>query len=334
MSRRKPNRTRLDHSRLNAPARRGLEAVFWIVFVLAIGVGGPGALAGLPDLADVVTPSGILEAQASAEWQDIVVRPLSRAVTKVTAPAAFHVPTDAPALRRAPLPVIAIVFDDMGGDSVQNRRAIALPKEVSLSFLPYPDATPRLAEEGRRAGHEILVHVPMESPKGGDPSLKDALRRDLAADENVRRLEAALARVPEAAGINNHEGSVFTADRLALIPVAEALYGRHIFFLDSRTTPLTQVVPVARAFGVPSSDRDVFLDDDQSSPAVEVQLRELEKIARSQGVAIAIGHPHAATLDIVTRWCADLKGLRLVPVSTAIRLKTEWEMGVELASKE
>jgi len=334
MSRREPNRTRPDPLRLNARARRGLEAVFWIVFLLAIGIGGPGALAGLPDLADVVTPSGILEAQASAEWQDIVVRPLSRAVAKTPVAAHFHGPSGVPALRRAPLPVIAIVIDDMGGDVTQNHRAIALPKEVSLSFLPYPEGTPRLAEEARRAGHEILAHVPMESPREGDPSLKDALRRDLSADENVRRLEAALARVPGAAGINNHEGSTFTADRLALIPVAEALYGRHIFFLDSRTTPLSQVVPVARAFGVPSSDRDVFLDDDQSSPAVEAQLRELEKIARSQGVAIAIGHPHAATLDIVTRWCANLKGLRLVPASTAIRLKTEWEMGVELASKE
>jgi len=336
MSRRDPNRKRPDPARLNPPARRGLEAVFWIVFALALGIGGPGALAGLPNLADVVTPTGILEAQASAEWQDIVLRPLSRAVINVTPPpaAASYAVTAPPALRRSSLAAIAIVIDDMGGDATQNRRAIALPKEVSLSFLPYPADTPRLADEGRRAGHEILVHVPMESPKVGDPSLKDALRRDLAADENTRRLEAALARVPGAAGINNHEGSTFTADRLALIPVAEALYGRHIFFLDSRTTPLSQVVPVARAFGVPSSDRDVFLDDDPSAPAVEAQLRELEKIARSQGVAIAIGHPHAATLDIVTRWCANVKGIRLVPISTAIRLKTEWEMGVELANRD
>ena len=90
---------------------------------------------------------------------------------------------------------------------------------------------------------------------------------------------------------------------------------------------------MARAFGVPSSDRDVFLDDDQASPAVAAQLRELEKVARSQGVAIAIGHPHAATLDLVTRWCASQQGFRLIPASTAIRLKTEWEMGVELAKK-
>jgi polysaccharide deacetylase 2 family uncharacterized protein YibQ len=297
-------------------------------------------VAGFPALAEAVTPA-IPQAQASAEWQDFVVQPLAKVVTP--RPAAVPVPTPAervalplppkPRPHPAAMPSIAIVIDDMGNDVVQNRRAIALPKEVSLSFLPQPLETPHLAEEARRAGHEILVHVPMESPRRNDASLEGALRRDLPAEENVRRLDWALSRVPNYAGINNHEGSLFTADRLALIPVAEALYGRGKFFLDSRTTPLTQVVPVARAFGVPSSDRDVFLDDDQSSPAVEQQLRELEKVARAQGVAIAIGHPHAATLDIVTRWCAEQHGIRLIPVSTAIRLKTEWELGVELAKK-
>ncbi len=338
MSRRAPNRLPEASSRLNRSARRGLEVVFWIIFALAIGVGGPGALAGMPSLAEVVTPSGISEAQASVEWRDIVIGPLSRAVTRreaavAPAPGSTAVPPP-PVAKPRPVAVIAIIIDDMGGEGVQNRRAIALPKEVSLSFLPQPVDTPRLAEEARRAGHEILVHVPMESPRQGDGSLQMALRRDLSAEENVRRLEWALSRVPGHAGINNHEGSLFTADRLVLIPVAEALYGRGLFFLDSRTTPLSQVVPVARAFGVPSSDRDVFLDDDQSSAAVEHQLVELEKTARSQGVAIAIGHPHAATLDLVTRWCENQHGFRLVPASTAIRLKTEWEMGVELAGRE
>jgi polysaccharide deacetylase 2 family uncharacterized protein YibQ len=310
--------------------------VFWIIFLLAVGVGGPGALTGLPSLADMVMPTGVLEAQASAGWQDIVVQPLSRVVTHYTPPpvaeaAAAPAP---PVAKTRPQPAIAILIDDMGNDVSQNRRAIALPQEVSLSFLPDPSETPRLAEEAHRAGHELLVHVPMEAPRDRDGSLKNALRRDLPVEENIRRLDWALSRVPYYAGINNHEGSLFTADRLALIPVAERLYGRGVFFLDSRTTPLSQVVPVARAFGVPSSDRDVFLDDDQSSAAVQAQLRELEKIARANGVAIAIGHPHAATLEILTRWCATQQGFRLIPVSTAIRMKTEWEMGVELASRK
>jgi uncharacterized protein len=334
MPRRDPNRIKQSGTRLNRAARRGLEVVFWIVFALAIAIGAPGALTGLPDLAEVIMPATVSEAQAGVWWQDVVNQPLSRvAPPRVSDAAAVRGATaQMPPTARA-MPVIALLIDDMGGDVVENRRAIALPKELSLSFLPDPADTPHLAEEARAAGHEILVHVPMESPRRNDPSLRLALRRDLPAEENVRRLEWALSRVPGYAGINNHEGSLFTADRQALIPVAEALYGRGVFFLDSRTTAQSQVVPVARAFGVASSDRDVFLDDDQSAAAVEGQLRALEKVARSQGVAIAIGHPHTVTLDLVTRWCADLKGYRLIPVSTAIRLKTEREIGRDVAKE-
>ena len=50
-------------------------------------------------------------------------------------------------------PEIAIVIDDLGADAVETQRAIALPAAVSLSFLPYPDATPEFAREAVRAGH-------------------------------------------------------------------------------------------------------------------------------------------------------------------------------------
>ncbi len=332
MSRRKPNR-----SPLNRPARRGLEAVFWITFALAIGVGGPGALAGLPKLGDLITPPTVLEAQASAQARNAVSLPLIHAPATPAVPnAAKEIPAPPKEVAKPKplLPAIALVIDDMGNDVAQNRRAIALPRAVSLSFLPYPVETPMLSQEAKRAGHEILVHVPMEAVRDRDGSLAHALRRDLSPDENVRRLDAALLRVRGYSGINNHEGSVFTADRQALVPVAEALYGRGVFFLDSRTTPVSQVVQVSRAFGVPSSDRDVFLDDDQSAASVAVQLKELEKTARLNGVAIAIGHPHPVTLDLVSRWCAEQHGFRLIPVSTAIRLKTEWEMGLEIANRE
>ena len=99
------------------------------------------------------------------------------------------------------------------------------------------------------------------------------------------------------------------------------LAGRHVFFFDSRTTPDTRVEAVAAAQGVVASSRDVFLDDVEDIDAVDGQLRALENRARTQGVAIAIGHPREITLDAVSYWAAHQTEFRLVPLSVAIRLK-------------
>ncbi len=232
--------------------------------------------------------------------------------------------TAAPTFTPVMAPVIALVLDDLGSDIAATRRAIRLASPATLSFLPYPDATPMLAREAERAGHQVLVHVPME-PEGRDDPGPNALLTGLSAGEIGRRLVWALGRVPGFSGINNHMGSRFTADRSALLPVVEILADRHVFFLDSRTTPNSAVIPLSHAFGVASAGRDVFLDDEQTMSAVDAELAVTERIAREQGVAIAIGHPHATTLAALEVWLARLRGFELVPVSTAIRLKTERE---------
>ncbi len=224
------------------------------------------------------------------------------------------------------VPAIAIVIDDLGADVADTRRAIALPKEVSLSFLPYPGTAPALAREGLRAGHQIIVHMPMEPEGNADPG-PNALLSRLSGPENVSRLDWALARIAGYSGVNNHEGSKFTTDRAALIPIIEHLSEQHAFFLDSRTTAGTAVVPLARAIGVASAGRDVFLDDVQTADAINAQLAQTERLAATQGVAIAIGHPHVVTIDVLARWTAAIasRGYELVTASEAIRLKTERE---------
>ncbi len=148
-----------------------------------------------------------------------------------------------------------------------------------------------------------------------------ALTVGLPRGEILRRLDWDLVRVPGFAGINNHEGSRFTADRNALAPVMDRLAQRGVFFLDSRTTPDTQVGPAARAAGVETAGRDVFLDNVATVDAVDAQLRVLEAKARAQGSAIAIGHPHDVTLDAVAYWAARRDGFDLVTLSEAMRRK-------------
>jgi polysaccharide deacetylase 2 family uncharacterized protein YibQ len=282
-------------------SRRGAERAFWFVLFLALVVGAVPLVMGFPKLLPVP------QAQASA----------------AQLPARMELrPSIASGSDMAARPLIAIVIDDLGADVAHTRRAIALPRQVALAFLPYPRMTPQLARDAGQAGHEVLVHLPMQAEGAHDPGPM-ALAVGLSRDENLRRLDWALARVPGFVGVNNHEGSKFTADAVALGPVMARIAKRGVFFFDSRTTPASQAVTVARAHGMESSDRDVFLDDVVTIDAVDAELRALEAKARARGAAIAIGHPNEITLDAVAYWAAHEQGFELVTLRDAIRAKTE-----------
>jgi polysaccharide deacetylase 2 family uncharacterized protein YibQ len=65
----------------------------------------------------------------------------------------------------------------------------------------------------------------------------------------------------------------------------------------------------------------VFLDDDQSPAKIEEMLAQLERIARTRGYAVGIGHPHPATIAELQRWLPTLaqRGFALVPISAIVR---------------
>ena len=221
-------------------------------------------------------------------------------------------------------PMIAVVIDDLGLRRQATRAAIALPGPLSLAFLAYAEDLDDQAASARAAGHELLLHQPME-PEGAQDPGPDALLTSLSGRENVARLTAALDRLPQVVGINNHMGSRFTASSVALEPVLRTLQRRGLLFLDSRTTGESVGLATARRLGVPSVGRDVFLDHRASAgrPYVERQLAEAEAIARESGAAVAIGHPHAATLDALRDWIPALqaRGFQLVPISAVVQAR-------------
>lgn len=250
------------------------------------------------------------------------VAPAAKPVPVPQAQAVAIPPVSQPAAPATGKPVIAIVVDDLGADVPGTKRAIALPKEVTLAFLPYPERTPEYSHDAFCAGHEVILHMPME-PKGNLDPGPNALKVEQPKEEVQRRLLWGLSRVPEADGVNNHEGSWFTSDHKALIPVMQVLAEKHLFFLDSRTTAQSKGVKLARAAGVPVAGRDVFIDDVVDSGAIARQLGQIEQIARRRGLAIAIGHPHHQTLAALEAWipAVEKQGYVLIPVSEAIKLR-------------
>jgi polysaccharide deacetylase 2 family uncharacterized protein YibQ len=65
----------------------------------------------------------------------------------------------------------------------------------------------------------------------------------------------------------------------------------------------------------------VFLDDTVTEEAVTRQLERAVEIARSGRIAVAIGHPHRATVAVLERELPRLKaeGLQIVRASEAVR---------------
>jgi polysaccharide deacetylase 2 family uncharacterized protein YibQ len=319
--------------------RRLPEIAFALLFGGGLVVGGDAALAGLPKFLDGAVPGMAAQAGVSDGLVHGVARfavspgfttegfAESRFSPQVLYPVTLTPKPDwlVEAMRETKAlpvsrPVIAICIDDLGEDLAGTDKAMALPKQVALSFLPYADSTPFLSEAAAKKGHLVLAHVPMQALNGKDPGPM-GLKPGMTADEIARRLDWNLSRVPGRVGINNHEGSRFTADAGALAPVMASLKARHLFFFDSRTGPRSAVGAVAREAGVMTAGRDIFLDDDQHPAAVSAELEMLAREAKRNGVAIAIGHPHDVTLKQVAAWLAQDHGVTLVPLDEAIRLK-------------
>jgi polysaccharide deacetylase 2 family uncharacterized protein YibQ len=319
--------------------RRSYDIAFAALLAGGVITGGSAALAGLPKFADALLPD--MAAQASTDrthtaltmpdgfsasrYAPQVLYPL--AAKPVPAWMASAKPVETTAHPPLPItrPVIAICIDDLGEDISGTNRALALPAEVALSFLPYAKETPSLAQTGAERGHLILAHVPMLGSRDPGPM---ALKPGMPADEITARLDWHLARVPGAVGVNNHEGSRFTADEAGLVPVMARLWERDLFFFDSRTGARSKGVSVARDMGVMTAGRDIFLDDVPGEEEVKRQLQALVRQAKRTGVAIAIGHPHDATLRILRDWLAQDHGVTLVPLDEAMRLKASRAVAV------
>ncbi len=218
-------------------------------------------------------------------------------------------------------PAVAIVIDDLGLAAEHTRRAIALDGAVTLALMTYAPNLDNWSAAARAARHEILVHVPMQPINGKIDPGPNALTVALSEAEILDRLRWGLGRLEGYIGINNHMGSRFTQDRGGMAVVMSEVRQRGLLFLDSVTIGRTVGAATAESMHVPAAERNVFLDDEATVSGVSRQIAVLEQVARKHGTAIAIGHPHPATLDVLAQWLpsASSRGIAVVPLTSVVR---------------
>jgi len=220
------------------------------------------------------------------------------------------------------LPGIALIIDDLGNQDTYGKQAVLLPGPVACSFLPHGPFTRSLARLAHAQDKEVMLHLPMEAVHGNHPDNEQGeLTLDMTHHQFQEVLDADLNSVPYVTGLNNHMGSLLTRHPGHMGWLMESI-SQHgpLFFVDSRTTRKTVARRLAVEYGIPSADRNVFLDNEPDPEAVRVQFRKLLDMARRKGTALGIGHPHPGTLEVLREELAGLEaqGIRLLSVASLI----------------
>ena len=203
--------------------------------------------------------------------------------------------------------IIVLVIDDFGyrNDAISDG-FINLPFPITCAVLPGHSNSSPIAKKAIKAGKEVIIHMPMQSSvaSSGEDGFK--LKTGMTSEEIEWRLSEALSEIPEAVGINNHQGSKATSDKRVMAVVASVLKNKNKFFLDSRTSSKTVAENTMRSAGVPTARRHIFLDNDLDTEKILSQFDKLERIAEKKGLAIGIGHVRKSTLEVLQNKIPDL----------------------------
>lgn len=228
-----------------------------------------------------------------------------------------------PKVPKIPKPRVAIVIDDLGSNRKRARELMEIDATLTLSFFPFARNSRQLAQEAADKGKEVILHMPME-PHGypqKNPG-KGALLMSMTKDELQQQIKENLDAIPLIRGVNNHMGSLFMEDDHRVRILMEELKGRKLYFLDSRTTPETIGYGTAKKIGMKTGERNLFLDnnsDDEES--IRGNILKLAQIAKAEGKAIGICHPHPSTIKSLREMIPALQknGIDIVPLSDIMR---------------
>lgn len=219
-------------------------------------------------------------------------------------------------------PQIAIILDDGGYRDPAGDPALDLTSKINMSILPGTRFAKELAKKAEQKGFEIMLHMPMQTKQGVKKgSFPCELLINMSEEEIKKQTEYALEQIPGVKGVNNHTGGVFTLKETALRAFMKVLKRKKLFFIDSVVVSGSKAYSVAIEEGVPSLQRDIFLDHEYTIPKIKENFEILKKTALKKGKAIGIGHFRDLTIEVLKEELPKLEeqGFELVHVSELLK---------------
>lgn len=222
---------------------------------------------------------------------------------------------------------VAFVIDDWGYSLKNVEALLKIDRPVTLAVLPHLRYSKEISKLVRKnsKNYDVILHLPLES-KSGKASEQDTIRRNMKRERVLSILKDDIEGVPGIIGVSNHQGSKATENREIMKIILGELKKRNLFFLDSRTTPVSVCGRISEKIGLRHAERDVFLDlaqkkeEKQYRAYIKKQIRELMRIAKTKGSAIAIGHDRKLTLEVIRNSIADIEkeNIKIVPLKQLV----------------
>ncbi len=221
-------------------------------------------------------------------------------------------------------PKVVIVIGGLGLNAKSTERAIReLPGVVTLAFAPHARNLQSRINMARRAGHEVLLQVPMEP--WGYPEVNPGPKTLLASAgkrETLSALHWFMGRATGYVGLVNYSGQKFLSEGPALSHVLHEVKRRGLLFLDDGSAPKSLSPELSMVIGLPPLAAAVRLDVERDPFAIQARLTELEERATREGYAIGMGSAFPETLEALQDWLAGLRGrIHIVPLSAVPKLK-------------
>ncbi len=187
-------------------------------------------------------------------------------------------------------PTIAIVVDDTGSSSDTLDLWLKIDAPLTFSVFPYCTDLNWMVEKLYDEGYEIMLHMPTENQPPNSYSGYGQLSVGMTREQAFSALDKALASIPHAEGINNHQGGKGCNDLQLMTYMCEWAKERGLYVVDSNASTHSMVSEAAVSLGMPRRRNQVFIDNSRDPESLRTMMRRLADVARQNGTAIGICH--------------------------------------------
>ena len=185
---------------------------------------------------------------------------------------------------------VYIVLDDGGHNLNHLQPFLNLDIPLTIAVLPELAYSKESALRIKNSGKTLILHQPMQAISLSTDPGPSAIMPGMSAEQIRNLLTKNLDSLGIKIGLNNHEGSLITADSNAMKVVMEICKERGMFFLDSRTNSQSVCKSVASEYGVKLYERNIFLDNTPNQADMIAMFKSGIEGAKKNGSVIMIGH--------------------------------------------